>query len=160
MTNARPIGISYEIIWAAERRPPSSAVLTMPTLGYVVGFMAASAAVGTLAARGLTRSPLGTVAAMLVGNVVIYGLGLIWLRHALSASWSDAIAWGLTPFLVGDAVKIALAVGVLPAAWSFVRDWCLPFKPFPSGSMRSRSPLVRCSAQSPRFADRHRSSAS
>ena len=55
-------------------------------------------------------------------NVVIYGLGLIWLRHALSASWSDAIAWGLTPFLVGDAVKIALAVGVLPAAWSFVRD--------------------------------------
>jgi biotin transport system substrate-specific component len=99
-----------------------SAVLTMPTLGYVVGFMAASAAVGTLAARGLTRSPLGTVAAMLVGNVVIYGLGLIWLRHALSASWSDAIAWGLTPFLVGDAVKIALAVGVLPAAWSFVRD--------------------------------------
>ena len=99
-----------------------SAVLTMPTLGYVVGFMAASAAVGTLAARVLTRSPLGTVAAMLVGNVVIYGLGLIWLRHALSASWSDAIAWGLTPFLVGDAVKIALAVGVLPAAWSFVRD--------------------------------------
>ncbi len=99
-----------------------SAVLTMPTLGYVAGFMAASAVVGTLAARGFTRSPLRTVAAMLLGNVVIYGLGLLWLRHALAASWSDAVAWGLTPFLVGDAVKIALAVGVLPAAWSFVRD--------------------------------------
>ena len=46
-----------------------SAVLTMPTLGYVVGFMAASAVVGTLAARGFTRSPLRTVAAMLLGNV-------------------------------------------------------------------------------------------
>lgn len=99
-----------------------SAVLSMPTLGYVVGFMVASLIVGSLAGRGFTQTPLRTVATMLVGNVIIYSLGLLWLQRALSASWSDALAWGLTPFLVGDAVKIALAAGLLPAAWSFVRD--------------------------------------
>lgn len=99
-----------------------AAVLSMPTLGYVVGFMAASAVVGTLAARGYTRTPPRTIAAMMLGNVVIYGLGLLWLQHALSTSWSNAVAWGMTPFLIGDAIKIALAAGLLPAAWSLVRD--------------------------------------
>lgn len=99
-----------------------TAVLSMPTLGYVVGFMAASALVGALAARGYTRTPLRTVITMVAGNAAIYGLGLLWLQHALSASWSDTLAWGLTPFLVGDAVKIALAAGLLPAAWARVRD--------------------------------------
>lgn len=99
-----------------------TAVLAMPTLGYVVGFMLASLLVGALAERGSSRTPLRTVATMLAGNAVIYTFGLLWLQHVLAASWSDAIAWGMTPFLIGDAVKIALAAGLLPAAWSFVRD--------------------------------------
>lgn len=99
-----------------------TAVLSMPTLGYVIGFMLASLAVGTLAERGYSRTPLRTVLAMVVGNVIIYSLGLLWLQHALAASWSDTIAWGLTPFLIGDALKVALAAGLLPAAWSFVRN--------------------------------------
>ena len=99
-----------------------TAVLSMPTLGYVVGFMVASSLVGALAERGYSRTPLRTVVTMIAGNVVIYTMGLLWLQRALSASWSDTIAWGLTPFLIGDAIKIALAAGLLPAAWSFVRD--------------------------------------
>lgn len=99
-----------------------TAVLSMPTFGYVVGFMAASALVGSLAKRGYSRTPLRTVLAMLGGNAVIYVFGLLWLRHALSATWTDTIAWGFTPFLVGDALKIALAAGLLPAAWRVVRE--------------------------------------
>ena len=54
---------------------------------------------------------------MIVGNVIIYAVGLVWLKNSLDASWSDAIAWGLTPFLIGDAIKIAAAAGLLPATW-------------------------------------------
>ena len=97
------------------------AVLSMPTLGYVVGFMCAAAMLGYLAERGYSRSAMRTVLAMVVGNLIIYSLGLLWLKFALSASWSDTLAWGLTPFLVGDAFKVLLAAGLLPAAWKLVR---------------------------------------
>ena len=96
-------------------------VLRMPTLGYVVGFIVAAFIVGKLAERGLTRSVSGTVLAMIVGNLAIYSLGLVWLQRTLSATWADAFAWGLTPFLLGDAVKVLLAAGLLPAAWRLVR---------------------------------------
>ena len=98
-----------------------TAVLSSPTLGYVVGFLIASAAVGALAERGFTRTPLRTVLAMVVGNVAIYASGLLWLHHALAASWANTMAWGLTPFLIGDAIKIAVAAGLLPTVWRFVR---------------------------------------
>ena len=98
-----------------------TAVLTSPTLGYIASFLVASVAVGRLAERGLTHSVRGTVGAMLVGNGIIYGLGLTWLHHALGASWSTTLAWGLTPFLLGDAVKIAIAAGLLPSVWRIIR---------------------------------------
>ena len=98
-----------------------AAVLSSPTLGYVAGFFAASALVGALAEHGFTRTPVRTAAAMVAGNIAIYSLGLVWLHHALAASWANTIAWGLTPFLIGDAVKIAVAAGLLPAVWKFLR---------------------------------------
>lgn len=98
-----------------------AAVLSMPTLGYVVGFFLSSALLGVLAERGFTRTPLRTSLAMLLGNAVIYAAGLLWLHHALSATWSNTLAWGLTPFLIGDAVKVAIAAGLLPTVWRFTR---------------------------------------
>ena len=98
-----------------------AAVLSSPTLGYVGGFLLASALVGRLAERGFTRTPLRTALAMVLGNVAIYASGLLWLHHALAASWSDTIAWGLTPFLIGDAIKVVIAAGLLPSVWRLVR---------------------------------------
>ncbi len=97
------------------------AVLGSPTLGYVVGFLLASLAVGALAERGLTRSVRGTVLAMVVGNGIIYALGLSWLHHTLGTSLVTTVTLGLTPFLVGDALKIAVAAGLLPSVWRLVR---------------------------------------
>ncbi len=97
------------------------AVLSSPTLGYVVGFMLSSLVVGALANRGLSQTPLGVVLAMVAGNLAIYAAGLLWLHHAINVSWSQTVALGLTPFLIGDAIKIAIAAGLLPAAWRFVR---------------------------------------
>ncbi len=95
-----------------------------PTGGYLVGFILAGALVGRLAELGWDRHLGGALTAMLIGDVAIYVVGLPWLLAATHESVSWTIANGLTPFLIGDAVKIALAAGLFPAAW-----WALGRRP-------------------------------
>ncbi|WP_042387596.1 biotin transporter BioY [Streptacidiphilus melanogenes] len=87
------------------------------TLGYVAGFVVAGALVGALARRGADRSPLRTAGAMALGNLAIYAVGVPWLAAAAHVSLAQAASLGLYPFLLGDALKIAVATGLLPAAW-------------------------------------------
>jgi biotin transport system substrate-specific component len=91
------------------------------SLGYVVGFVFAGALVGHLAARGGDRTPLRTVGTMAVGNLVVYAFGVPWLMAAANVGFAKALSLGVTPFLLGDALKIALAAGLLPAAWALVK---------------------------------------
>ncbi|MDB5044004.1 MAG: hypothetical protein JWQ08_54 [Deinococcus sp.] len=92
-----------------------------PTGGYLLGFILAAGVVGWLAERyALDRKFAGTALAMLVGNVVIYIPGLLWLANVLHVSASKAVEYGLTPFLIGDGIKLLLAALLLPAAWAFV----------------------------------------
>jgi biotin transport system substrate-specific component len=96
-----------------------------PTLGYVVGFIAGSAVVGWLAQLGWDKNPLLTVASFVIGNVVIYGFGVAWLANFFAMNGyphdlASVLNAGLIPFLAGDAIKIALAAGVLPSAWLLV----------------------------------------
>jgi biotin transport system substrate-specific component len=107
--------------WFASGSAAYSEGVLTPSFGYIVGFVLAGALVGFLAERGWTRTPWHTAAAMVLGNVVIYAVGVTWLKVALAASWSDSVAWGLTPFLGGDVLKIALAAGLFPAAWLGLR---------------------------------------
>jgi len=96
------------------------AYIAGPTGGYLIGFLLASAACGWLAERGWDRSIVKTAAAMLVGNLFIYVPGLLWLGTLVG--WDKPVlAWGLTPFLLGDLTKLALAVAILPASWKLVR---------------------------------------
>jgi len=90
------------------------------TFGYILGFVAAAAVVGALAQRGWTRSPWRTAAAMVLGNLVIYAVGVPWLKATLGISWSKAIDLGLQPFLVADLLKAGLAAGLFTAAWALV----------------------------------------
>ena len=85
--------------------------------GYILGFIVAAGVVGHLAERGATLTPLRTAGLMVAGNVVIYAIGVTYLKFAIDASWSSAIALGALPFLLGDALKIALAAGLLPGTW-------------------------------------------
>ncbi|MEJ2292205.1 MAG: biotin transporter BioY [Deinococcales bacterium] len=92
-----------------------------PTGGYLVGFVLAAALLGWLAERGWDRSYGRTVAAMLLAEVAIYVPGLLWL-HGLVGGWAQTLALGLVPFLLGDALKMAVAVGLLPSAWRLLGE--------------------------------------
>jgi biotin transport system substrate-specific component len=90
------------------------------TGGYLVGFVVAAAVVGRLAELGWDRHIGGAIAAMLVGNALIYAIGLPWLSAATGFSFADTIAKGLAPFLLGDLAKLLLAGVLFPFAWWIV----------------------------------------
>ncbi|MEO1677102.1 MAG: biotin transporter BioY [Pseudomonadota bacterium] len=100
------------------------------TGGYLLGYVLAVAAMGWLARRGWDRSILWMALAMLIGNVILYVPGLAWLNHLIATGmfrpetyatvWDQTLVWGLTPYLIGDAMKLALAALLLPLAWRAV----------------------------------------
>jgi len=94
--------------------------LTGATAGYLVGFVVAAALVGAMAERGWTTSAPRAFAAMVLGNAVIYAFGVAWLAQ-LAPDLRTAIAWGVTPFLIGDTLKVALATALLPLATRALR---------------------------------------
>ena len=93
--------------------------LAGPTGGYLVGMAAAAWVVGLLAERGWDRRVGATILAMLIGNGVIYAFGVSWLARFVGVG--QALPLGLFPFIVGDLLKLALAVALLPAGWQVVR---------------------------------------
>jgi biotin transport system substrate-specific component len=98
------------------------------TGGYIVGFVIAAGLVGWLAERGWDRSITKMFAATLLGAVVLYVPGLIWLTAwlvvlkgmTLNAATVGAFSSGLIPFVLGDLLKAALAAMAFPAAWSLL----------------------------------------
>ncbi len=89
------------------------------TGGYLVGYVLATLALGWFAKAGWDRSAGRMALAMLAGNVLIYVPGLIWL--GMLYGWDKPILqWGLTPFLIGDVLKLALAAALLPMLWKLV----------------------------------------
>ncbi|MEU9609050.1 biotin transporter BioY [Streptomyces sp. NPDC048057] len=92
----------------------------MPSFGYILGMLLAATVVGALARRGADRSVLRMAGAMVVGSVIIYGIGVPYLALSTGMSMTQAVAAGLTPFLIGDALKAALAMGALPTAWKLL----------------------------------------
>lgn len=107
--------------------------------GYIVGFIFAAALVGYLAERRQWDRKPWVHLAMLLGNVILYVPGILWLAYLISSGWihpvgkplSELIAgtgtWnktligGLYPFIVGDLMKLFLASLTLPVAWAIVQ---------------------------------------
>ncbi len=101
------------------------------TGGYLGGYLLATIFLGWTARMGWDRSVLLMVAGLFVANVIIYGLGVPWLHHTIlengmynTDKFSSAIAqtmqWGFTPYIIGDAIKLALAALLIPAVWKLV----------------------------------------
>jgi biotin transport system substrate-specific component len=95
-----------------------------PTGGYLVGFVFAAYVVGALSDRTWDRRVSTTIAAMILGSLVIYACGLAWLlclAHVFAKSLGGGVlAVGLYPFLIGDLLKVALAAVLLPGGWKRV----------------------------------------
>jgi biotin transport system substrate-specific component len=87
------------------------------TGGYLVGFVLAAALVGRLAELGWDRRLGGALGATLLGTAVIYLVGAPWLAVVTGVSLGDAVAEGVVPFLVADALKLLAAAVVFPATW-------------------------------------------
>jgi len=93
-------------------------VLLGVTGGYLVGFVLAAAIVGLLAELGWDRNLAGGLGAMLLGSAAIYLVGVPWLAvAAYDGDLQPAVTNGLVPFLLWDAVKLALAAGTFRLAW-------------------------------------------
>jgi biotin transport system substrate-specific component len=85
--------------------------------GYLIGFILAGALVGRLAELGWDRHLAGAVGAMVIGNALIYVVGLPWLAFVAHFDATTAVQKGLVPFIFGDILKLVLAAVVFPAAW-------------------------------------------
>jgi biotin transport system substrate-specific component len=80
------------------------AYMVGPTGGYLVGFLVAAVIAGWTAER--SRHWLTTVLGLLAGIVAIHLLGAVWLATLIGPA--KAVSLGVLPFLLGDAVKLAL----------------------------------------------------
>lgn len=90
------------------------------SFGYLLGMVLAAALVGALARRGADRSVWRTTLAGLLAGAVVYALGVPWLMLFLDVDLPTALALGVVPFLVGDAIKALLAAILLPSTWALV----------------------------------------
>jgi biotin transport system substrate-specific component len=90
------------------------------SFGYVVGFLLAALVVGKLAERGADRTTLRAVGLLVLGNLAIYAVGVPGLMLFTGMSLPKALALGVVPFLIGDAIKIVLAAVLLPTTWKLV----------------------------------------
>jgi biotin transport system substrate-specific component len=87
------------------------------TGGYLVGMLIASFLLGYLADRKADQKFKTSFPALLLGDAVIFFFGLTWLHYSLDLSWSATFAAGLTPFIFGEILKIAITATSLPLIW-------------------------------------------
>ena len=90
------------------------------TGGYLVGMLVATFVLGQLARFRLDQKFLTALPSMLVGTIITFSFGLVWLHQSTGQTWSWTFEKGLTPFIVGEVLKIAIAGTSLPTLWRVV----------------------------------------
>jgi len=90
------------------------------TGGYLIGMLVATFVLGQLARFRLDQKFVTALPSMLTGTVITFSFGLIWLYQYTGQSWSWTVNAGLTPFILGEVLKIAIAGTSLPAIWRIV----------------------------------------
>ncbi len=80
---------------------------TGTTGGYLIGFLLATMLVAWLMDHGWKAGYLRIAAAMFVGTVIVWVVGVGWLGTLIG--WHGAVLKGLVPFALGDVLKVLLA---------------------------------------------------
>ncbi len=92
------------------------AYMVGPTGGYLLSYLAAAWIVGRAADKGFARNPVLLGVAMFAAEVVILGMGFLWMAYLLG--FEKAFTFGVGPFIVADILKLALAAAIVPAVGS------------------------------------------
>ena len=112
-------GIAGAPLFAPSATSPNHGIdrLLSATGGYLVGMLVASLILGYLADRKADQKFRTSFPTLLLGDAIIFVFGLIWLHFSLDISWAKTIAAGFTPFIFGEALKIAITATSLPLIW-------------------------------------------
>jgi len=112
-------GIAGAPIFAPSATSPNHGIdrIVGATGGYLVGMLVASFVLGYLADRKADQKFKTSFAALLLGDLIIFAFGLTWLHASLDMTWTATIKAGLTPFILGEALKIAITATSLPLVW-------------------------------------------
>ena len=90
-----------------------------PTGGYLVGCVAAALVAGLLSERRPGNSWMGRLLTLAAADIVVFVFGVTWL--GAFTGMARAVVLGFVPFVVGDALKIAVAWGILEGVSLFGR---------------------------------------
>lgn len=99
---------------------PGLAYLLGPTGGFLVGFAVAAAMVGHAADRGLVRKPFAFALVLAAANVALLAIGALWIALLAQTAagtglgFAKALAIGVQPFMLGNAIKLAIAALAFP----------------------------------------------
>lgn len=88
--------------------------LVGPTGGYLIGFLPTVFLIGLISEKAKGRV-LFDVIGMICGTLIIYALGVSWLKIQTGMTWANTLGLGMYPFLPGDVLKIAAAVPIAKA---------------------------------------------
>ena len=91
--------------------------LTGATGGYLIGMLVATFILGALADRKADQKFKTSFPALILGSAIVFAFGLTWLHSSLELTWAQTISAGLTPFIFGEVIKIAITATSLPLIW-------------------------------------------
>ncbi len=112
-------GVAGAPVFAAATGASSYGIarLTGATGGYLIGMLFATLVLGALADRRADQKFKTSFPALTLGSAIVFASGLVWLKTSLGLSWSATISAGLTPFIFGEFLKIAITATSLPLIW-------------------------------------------
>ena len=113
--------IGFDVFASSSAEQNGLTYMMGGTGGYLLGYVLAVAYLGWASRRGLDRSIEGMGGALLVANALVYIPGVLWL-HQFTSGWEQTMEWGLTPYMIGDLMKLALAALLVPALWKLIGD--------------------------------------
>lgn len=97
------------------------AVLFGPTGGFLFGYLVSALAIGLISKKG-KPSFIKDLVAMIAGTIILYGLGVSWLKLVLKLTWGKALTLGLLPFTPGTVIKIIIALSLNQALRPFLQQ--------------------------------------
>lgn len=97
------------------------ACLFGPTGGFLFGFLVSALVIGLISNKG-RPSFIKDLIALIIGDALIFALGIPWLKLVLKLTWDKALALGLLPFTPGIVIKISIALVLIRTLRPFLQQ--------------------------------------